>query len=500
MKKTSRFWAALAMALLLTAALGVSAMAVNKDISAVEGESVSVELELTANRDLASAAVMEGELPPGLTLGVVEGRVYLTGTPERAGDYKATVRVDPSPAREEHTLRFRIRTAAAAGTQSVATPAPLNSGVTPVPTITPVPTPTPAPAGPWISKHPGGETVSANASALFTSRAKDAAEIRWYILAPQGAESYEASRITEIFKDMQVTGWDTETLALYNIPANFSNWQVECHFRDASGNQTVSSRATVTVSSTLPAAPTIDVAPKGGFVLMGQKTTLTVSATAPAGNSIKYEWFSTETNDPATVIPIPEATTDSFTPPEKEGTVYYCVGLRSVNSEDVSTRAYTPLVAVTYGTEPPVPEHVHDFGNTWYNDEIYHWQACSCGEISGYATHSYSWTETKQPTSRKEGERVGVCTVCGYQTTQTIPAQRGENGRPKGLLVVLLLLVAVGLGFGGVWFWKNGGAALLGGRGKARGSAHRNGARRPAVPPAGRPASRGGRHTGNHSR
>ena len=44
-------------------------------------------------------------------------------------------------------------------------------------------------------------------------------------------------------------------------------------------------------------------------------------------------------------------------------------------------------------------------------------------------------------TSRKQGERVGVCSVCGYQTTQIIPVQASQRSSGKGLLVALLVLV-----------------------------------------------------------
>ncbi len=310
-------------------------------------------------------------------------------------------------------------------------------------------TATPAPAGPNITKHPGGETISANGSAIFVARADGASEITWYLVAPRGV-SYDISQASQLFSGMSIVGQGTEAITLYNIPTDFTGWMVECHFKNPQGAESISNRATITVSTTMPAAPTITQGPVETYLMFGERTTLTVYADAPSGNSIKYQWFSTTENNPATATAIPDATTPEYTPPEKDGTVYYCVGIRSVNNESVSTVAYTPLVAVTYSNEPQIPEHIHTFSEGWVNDDVYHWHECTeCGEITDKATHSYTWTETVKPTSRKQGERVGVCSVCGYQTTQTVPAQSGQSGRPgKGILIALLILVILLMLFG----------------------------------------------------
>ncbi len=340
-------------------------------------------------------------------------------------------------------------------------------------------TETPAPAGPRITKHPGGETISAMGSAIFVARAEGASEITWYLVAPRGV-SYDISQTEQVFTGMKVVGQGTEAIALYNIPAEFTGWQVECHFKNPQGAESISDRATITVSTTMPAAPTITRAPSSAYLMFGEKVTLSVYADAPAGNSIKYQWFSTEQNNPATATAIPDATTPEFTPPEKDGTMYYCVGIRSVNNESVSTVAYTELVPVTYSNEPEVPAHVHSFDETWKNDDVYHWHECAeCGEIADKATHSYNWTETVKPTSRKQGERVGVCSVCGYRTTQTVPAQSSQSGKPgKGILIALLILVIL-LMLLGAYRYLFGGLPLDLFRGKGKGS--------------------GGRHSGNRN-
>ena len=143
-------------------------------------------------------------------------------------------------------------------------------------------------------------------------------------------------------------------------------------------------------------------------------------------------------------------------------------------------------MAVTYSNEPEVPAHVHEYSEEWQIDDVYHWHVCTgCGEIADKATHSYQWTETVKPTSRKQGERKGVCTVCGYETTQTIPAQSSQSGKPgKGLLVVLLILVIILLLLGAYKY-------LLGGTLPRMGS---------ITPWKGGSSGSGGRHSGGQNR
>ena len=439
MKRSATFILALALLISLFTAVSGSVLAVEKDISAVVGSEVSLEIDLGTQVAPTGVSTADGQLPPGLELSVSEGKLLLAGTPTQAGDFRAVIKVEPSSG-EEHTLRIRIEEAAQTGENG--SDEPDNGEETPA-----------APVGPEITKHPGNEYRSAMSTALFVSRANGASEITWYLISPQGV-TYLAEDTESLFSGLAVVGQGTETLALYCLPTELSGWEAECHFKNTAGGESVSDRATVTVDQTTPSAPVVTQWLEDTFILLGEQKTLTIYAEAPAGNSINYQWYQTTELDPATVIAIQDATSADFTPPETEGTVYYCAGLRSVNGETVSTIAYTPLIAVTYGSEPPVPEHIHDFGTEWQFDDVYHWQVCECGETSGYLTHTYSWTETVKPTARKPGERVGVCTACGFETTQTVPAQRQEStGRPKMTTLIALLMIVIAMLLFGVYYY-----------------------------------------------
>ena len=479
MKRKLSIFLCMILAAALFTALSGSVLAAGTDISATVGNRVALRLDTASDAVLTGASVVEGELPEGLQVSASGGKLLLSGTPVKAGYHRAVVRPVPGGYADEQILRINVRP----GEMEPARGEELFNGTTetvPETTAAPDPTAAPAPAGPKITKHPGGETISANGSAIFVARAEDVAEYTWYIVAPRGV-AYLSDQVKTVFPDMGIAGEKGNGIILYNIPAEFNGWQVECHFKDAQGNESISDRATVTVSATMPAAPNIVTPPKGAYLMFGEKTTLSVYAEAPTGYSIKYQWFATEEDNPATATAIPDATGAEYAPPEKAGTVYYCVSVRSISGETISTVAYSPLVAVTYSNEPEVPAHVHEYSEEWEHDDVYHWHVCTgCGETADKATHSYTWTETVKPTSRKQGERVGVCSVCGYQTTQTVPAQSNSGGKPgKGLLVALLILVIVllllgaykyilggtlpGIG-GGITPWKGGDRGDRGGR------------------------------------
>lgn len=475
MRRTISFSLAFLLAMSLCTALSGSVLAVEKDISVAVGSEVSLEIDLDMTETPTGVTVLEGQLPPGLELSVADGRVMLTGTPAKTGGYRAVIHVDPADAGEEHILRVQVAAAGTGGPVTTATPEPAS------PTDAPTATPTAVP-GPEITKHPGPETISENGTAIFVSRAEGAAEIEWVLVAPNGTV-YSPEDAENQFSGLIITGQGTETITLYGVPGDLNGWKVECHFKNASGAESVSDQAAVNINANMLPAPTISRGPEETFLLFGSSTTLAVYATPADGCTILYQWYQTTTNDPATATLIQDATAAEYVPPETDGTVYYCVGLKNVNSESVSTTAYTPLVAVTYGSEPPVPDHVHDFGTTWYHDDVYHWQECECGEIGNHATHSYSWTVTKKPTARKEGERHGVCTVCGYETVGILAAQRGDNSeRPKMTTVIALLMLAIALLLFGVYYYtRTTGGKSSGPQRKGPNAGQRPVTRRPGV-------------------
>ena len=77
----------------------------------------------------------------------------------------------------------------------------------------------------------------------------------------------------------------------------------------------------------------------------------------------------------------------------------------------------------------PAP-HTHTFGDTWTSDATGHWHACTAPDcnndidaIKDKAAHDYGdWILDKAPTATEAGSRHKVCTICNYETHETIPA------------------------------------------------------------------------------
>ncbi len=64
--------------------------------------------------------------------------------------------------------------------------------------------------------------------------------------------------------------------------------------------------------------------------------------------------------------------------------------------------------------------HTHKFATEWTSDATGHWHACNCGEKSEFATHTFEWEITQNPTETEKGEKTGTCTVCDYNETVEI--------------------------------------------------------------------------------
>ena len=78
-------------------------------------------------------------------------------------------------------------------------------------------------------------------------------------------------------------------------------------------------------------------------------------------------------------------------------------------------------------TPEPTPEEgifIDDWDSAWTTDEDYHWHTSlkpGSTEISDKGTHTMVWTETTPATFRSDGEEKGVCSVCGYSSSRSIP-------------------------------------------------------------------------------
>lgn len=257
-----------------------------------------------------------------------------------------------------------------------------------------------------VTKNPTGETVDVGGSATFVARADNAASHVWRIVSKDTTKTVFAKDAPSYFSGLRVSGADTDTLVLSNIPASMNEWSVECKFvgadgktsvfttgaiirvRGASSSNTSGSTTTNPTPTQKPSTtytpgasaspsvtnkpntgdtsntvvtPTIVTQPAGATLSEGQTTTLSVGATG-AGDSteLKYQWYRNDTNSNANGTAIGGAQSATYVPDTISGSKYYYVGVWSTDGTHTSKVIYSSPVEVTY-TSPvaspsPSPE------------------------------------------------------------------------------------------------------------------------------------------------
>ncbi len=103
----------------------------------------------------------------------------------------------------------------------------------------------------------------------------------------------------------------------------------------------------------------------------------------------------------------------------------------------------------------------HKPSDKWTNSDEEHWHICSAclEEKSDVGTHSYGeWVVTKEPTTKREGERAKTCTVCEHEITEkiarlvateepaTTPADETKGGGCGGTIVGFGAIALISLG------------------------------------------------------
>ncbi len=280
--------------------------------------------------------------------------------------------------------------------------------------------PSPSPQIPVITKNPTGETVTAGGNALFIARADGTRTYVWRFIN-QNNISYDYTGIGGMFPGLSVSGGDTDTLSLRNIPEELNGWSVACLFRGEGGGEILSGKAYITVQSKT-AGVTITQQPSAATMALDENEnfTLSVIAAASDGGTLTYQWYSAPDTSATSMIPIAGAVNSSYKPsPRKEGTTYYRVAITLNRNGTASQPYFSSTVPVTFTAKEV---HTHVYSDSWEHNDLSHWHQCTCGAHSGEAMHTYTWTIIVRPTADRDGQQKGVCTVCGYETVQPIPA------------------------------------------------------------------------------
>jgi len=116
-----------------------------------------------------------------------------------------------------------------------------------------------------------------------------------------------------------------------------------------------------------------------------------------------------------------------------------------------------PVITIVETPEPTMDIWVveEDWSDEWTYDNTSHWHASripGVTDVNSKGEHTLIWTETKPATKKEDGERQGVCSVCGYTETQPVvyvKPQRTSINLPSsvkwiiGIVVGILVLAAL---------------------------------------------------------
>ena len=310
-----------AMIFALSVGMTVAAYADNSTTLTI-GAAANWQFDTSEQGSVTVLSVASGKLPAGMSLTYSGTASILSGTPTEAGTFTATVQITTDSS-ASYTVNISVK---------------VTDGK------------------PAITKHPTGETVDEGGKAMFISRADNCKGFVWRLVSADTTNTIPAAEAADHFKGLKVEGADTDTLVLDNIPASLNGWAVECKFTGNDGSLLYSNGAVIHVNSAKPSSPKISNQPSAADAEVGKSVTLSVNATAETGCALSYQWYSCGETGKDAPKAVSGATSASFTPPQTEGTVYYCVDVFASRDGAKSDAVRSSLVAVTYTAAPePTP-------------------------------------------------------------------------------------------------------------------------------------------------
>ena len=165
-------------------------------------------------------------------------------------------------------------------------------------------------------------------------------------------------------------------------------------------------------------------------------------ATFFSGNALDHDWGAWTSNGDGT-----------HTRTCKRDAAHTETGACTGGTADCMTKAVCDLCQAEYGETDPT-HHADGCKPKWTTTKTEHEQKYSrCGKVvTEKAAHTFGdWKITKQPTSRRTGEKTRSCTVCPYKETGEVPTVSTGTGPKTGdgsrllLWSALLLAGASGL-------------------------------------------------------
>lgn len=301
--------------------LEIPALAADKEIHEVATVGVYKWITITAGdggEDVVVTNIVQtgGKLPPGMSLGKNQDVSCLVGTPTTPGTYILTgeTHYEDDAASWTYTWSVQLFVDVAATPTPTPTTAPTaapTTGTTTAPTNTPTPTNTPAPTAgaPIITKQPTKETVEVGGSATFVANATGWAWCAWRFLSPDGKTEVIFDVTADKFPGLTITGGNSTTMYLTNIPMELNGWKAVCLFSSATNLWTYTD-GTAVITVNAAATPTPSPTPEPTATPEPTVTPTPTPTEAPTP---------TPTAVPAAVVETPTPSPEPTPEPKKGG-------------------------------------------------------------------------------------------------------------------------------------------------------------------------------------
>lgn len=248
MKKISQVFSFILLFTLLLGQVAVPAEAADLEYNfvATVGETTYLIIISDAYDEITEAKIYNGVIP-GLELDVAGGATLgLVGVPTTDGEFTVFIEL----------------TTQKTGTRDIKVTVAVNPA---------------DPSGlPVVTKDPTGETVVEGESATFIARADNVTSYVWEIaIADASIDCADLS--SYIGKGIQVSGYDTDTLVISNIPKELNDAYVWCQFVNADGS-VCSTAAKITVIAEKDATPVVTKHPTDETVEEGGEAVFVAKA------------------------------------------------------------------------------------------------------------------------------------------------------------------------------------------------------------------------------
>ena len=223
-----RLCAGLMLLLALTMLFGTAAMA-KTTLTFTEGTNATKTVYRN-NGNIVEVTLASGKLPAGLAWNWDKNRIWIYGTPSKAGKAELTFSTVETDEGRQKTSTETVTVVVEAGKLK-------------------------------ITKSPTDEKVREGGTCKFIAKADNAVEMSWHFVSPKNKD-YRYSKIKEVFPRLSVKGGMNTTLEISNVPADMNGWSVYCRFYSDKTNFQKSGSAKITVTrASATAVPSATLAP-----------------------------------------------------------------------------------------------------------------------------------------------------------------------------------------------------------------------------------------------